>query len=217
MTRLLLKLPWFVSASAIVVAAAALAIGANVLVGPYFERSFLDEADPLAGVSGAAGAEPTRGTEPTRAAAPTEPPTARSIETPAPVQQPAAASAPEPTATPSPTGGDGPGVLAQGEWRDGEPGHNGEGIAKIIRTEGGELVLRVEAFSVTNGPDLFVVLSPDAGGYADGSLTLGGLKATDGAFNYEIPDGTDLSRYKSVVVWCRSFDVTFAVATLEAV
>ena len=211
MNRLLLKLPWFVSASAIVAGAAALAIGANVLVGPYFERSFLDEADPLA------GAEPTRDAEPTRAAGPAATPTAESAETAAPGQQPATAPAPEATATPAPAGSAAPGVLAQGEWRDGEPGHNGAGIAKIIRTEDGKLVLRVEEFSVTNGPDLFVVLSPSADGYADGSLNLGDLKATDGAFNYEIPDGTDLSLYKSVVIWCRNFKVTFAVATLEAV
>lgn len=189
MTKLLLKLPWSVSASAIVAVAAALAISANVLVGPYFERSFLDEADPLDVIGGAPPGEPDAGGVP----------------------------AARPSATPPAADTSAHGVLAQGEWRDGEPGHNGEGIAKIIRTEDGKLVLRVEEFSVTNGPDLFVVLSPNAGGYADGSLTLGGLKATDGAFNYEIPDGTDLSQYKSVVVWCRSFKVTFAVATLEAV
>ncbi len=204
MTKLLLKLPWFVSASAVLAAAAVLAIGANVLVGPYFERSFLDEADPLANSSIAVG-------EPTPPAAPT----VEADETVAPDQQPTAAPALGPTATATAVS-TGAGVLAQGEWRDGEPGHNGAGIAKIIRTADGKLVLRVEEFSVTNGPDLFVVLSPSADGYADGSLNLGDLKATDGAFNYEIPDGTDLSLYKSVVVWCKSFDVTFAVATLEA-
>jgi hypothetical protein len=102
-------------------------------------------------------------------------------------------------------------------WQDGEPGHNGEGVAKIILTEDGKLVLRVEDFSVTNGPDLIVVLSPDDDAYAHGSLNLGALKATDGNFNYEIPEGTDLSRYKSVVVWCKSFPTTFAYATLQDV
>ena len=208
MTKMILKLPWFVSASAIVAAAAVLAIGVNVLVGPYFERSFLDEADPL-GVASDVPAEPTRTAVPAAAA------TADNAATPAPGQQPV--TAPEPSATPAPVGSAAPGVLAQGDWRDGEPGHNGKGTAKIIRTEDGKLVLRVEEFSVTNGPDLFVVLSPSAEGYADGSLNLGDLKATDGAFNYEIPDGADLSLYKSVVVWCKSFDITFAVATLEAV
>jgi hypothetical protein len=85
---------------------------------------------------------------------------------------------------------------------------------RIGRDADGRLVLRVEEFSVTNGPDLFVVLSPEADGYADGSLNLGGLKATDGNFNYAIPEGTDLAQYRSAVVWCRSFNVTFAYATL---
>jgi hypothetical protein len=110
---------------------------------------------------------------------------------------------------------DEPVVLFQGQWRDGAPGHNGEGTVRIGRGADGKLILRVGEFSVTNGPDLFVVLSPKDDGYAAGSLNLGGLKATDGNFNYEIPDGTDLSQYKSVVVWCRGANVTFAYATLE--
>ena len=195
MTRLLLKLPWFVSAPALVAAAATLAIAVNLLVGPYFERSFLDEADPLVSAGDMPGRQPTAPADPTaQAGAPTEP----------------GAQPMVPPAGPA-------GILLQGEWQDGEPGHNGAGIAKVIRTEDGRLVLRVEEFSVTNGPDLVVVLSPDVDGYADGSLTLGELKATDGNFNYDIPAGTDLAQYKSVVVWCRSFPTTFAYATLEEV
>ena len=221
MTRLLLKLPWFLSAPAVIAVAVALALGANLALSSYFERSFLDEADPLASVAGSGGeAQPTAAATSAGGAPPSPPSPAATV----PANEPTAAAptapaseptvlAPEPTQPPA----DASGVLLQGEWRDGEPGHNGEGIAKILRTEDGRLVLRVEEFSVTNGPDLFVVLSPDAGGYADGSLNLGGLKATDGNFNYDIPEGADLSQYKSVVVWCRSFDITFAVATLEEV
>lgn len=211
MTKLLLKLPWFVSAPAIAAIAAALAIGANLVLSDYFERSFLDEADPLASAAERATATP-------RAKESTVRPTVEAEDSAAPDQLPTTVPAPEPATPPEPVdGGNAAGVVAQGEWRDGAPGHNGEGIAKILRTEDGTLVLRVEEFSVTNGPDLFVVLSPSADGYAGGSLTLGGLKAPDGNFNYEIPAGTDLSRFQSAVVWCRSFDTTFAVATLEAV
>jgi hypothetical protein len=67
---------------------------------------------------------------------------------------------------------------------------------------------------VRNGPDLFVYLSPSADGYAEGALNLGGLKATDGSFNYEVPEGTDISQFKSVIIWCRRFTVLFAVAPL---
>ena len=107
-------------------------------------------------------------------------------------------------------------VVLKGTLRDGEPGHRGEGTAQVIQDESGKLVLRFEAFSVTNGPDLFVVLSTDPEKYsASGALNLGALKATDGNFNYDIPAGTDISQFGSVTVWCRQFDVTFAVATFE--
>jgi hypothetical protein len=35
----------------------------------------------------------------------------------------------------------------------------------------------------------------DAG--PDGALNLGGLKRTDGVFNYDVPPGADVSQYKS--------------------
>lgn len=187
------RLPWFVPPAFALAAAAALAIVANMLVGPYFERTYLDEASPLA---------EARAT-PVAAARPDGSPAASRAT-------PAAGTPPAPEAL-------GARVLARGTLRDGEPGHNGEGTVQVIRTEDGALFLRFEEFSVTNGPDLFVVLSPDAGGYADASLNLGGLKATDGNVNYEIPAGTDLSQYRSAVIWCRAFDVTFAVAKLEGI
>jgi len=104
-------------------------------------------------------------------------------------------------------------VVAEGEFRGADAGHRGSGNARIIRDASGGLVLRLEDFSVTNGPDLFVVLSSEDG-YTDGALNLGDLKATDGNFNYDIPAGTDISKFTSVVVWCRQFDVDFAIATL---
>jgi hypothetical protein len=208
MMNLFNRVPWFVATPAALVVTVAMAFVFNYLLSDYFERSFLDEADPLAVVVGGqpeptgAPAEPTGQTaEPTAAAT-------EASATPAD-----GAPAAEATATPDP----GAGVLAEGIVRDGDPGHNGEGVARIIRDAEGNLFLRFEEFSVTNGPDLFVVLSPNADGYADGSLNLGGLKATDGNINYEIPPGTDISQFSSAVVWCRQFDVTFAVAALEEV
>jgi len=45
---------------------------------------------------------------------------------------------------------------------------------------------------------------------------LAGRKATDGPFNYEVPAGTDVSQFKSAIVWCRRFSVLFAAAPLAA-
>jgi hypothetical protein len=76
--------------------------------------------------------------------------------------------------------------------------------------------VRFEGVRIQNGPDLHVYLSKDAGGrYAEGSvLYLGPLKATSGSFNYDVPAGTDVSAFKSVVVWCRAFAVLFTWADL---
>ncbi len=58
-----------------------------------------------------------------------------------------------------------------------------------------------------------MLLSP-SNEYEDGALNLGGLKGTDGAFNYDIPEGTDISQYMSAIIWCRQFDVLFGHAEL---
>jgi len=128
--------------------------------------------------------------------------------TPAPTDAPAATVAP----TPEPTFG--ARLTHQGEFHGADDFHFGRGKALLIETGPGKYTLRFEEFSVRNGPDLFVYLSPSADGNAAGSINLGGLKATDGAFNYELPEGTDVARFKSAIVWCRQFSVLFATAPL---
>jgi hypothetical protein len=94
--------------------------------------------------------------------------------------------------------------------------HFGRGDGVILKTAEGKNVLRFENFSVRNGPDLFVYLSRDASGRrVEESLNLGKLKATDGAFNYDIPANINLADVKSVVVWCKQFSVLFSVAELQ--
>jgi hypothetical protein len=98
--------------------------------------------------------------------------------------------------------------------------HQGSGTAAIVRA-GTQRVLRFEHFEVTNGPDLYVYLAVhpqprSRQDVAQGFISLGKLKGNVGAQNYEIPAGTDLARYRSVVIYCRPFSVVFATATLEA-
>jgi len=107
-------------------------------------------------------------------------------------------------------------VVLEGEFHGADEFHFGAGRAIVVETAPGQYTLRFEDFSVRNGPDLFVYLSPSADGYTDGSLELGGLKASDGSFNYEVPAGTDISQFRSAVVWCRAFSVLFATAPLAA-
>ena len=92
--------------------------------------------------------------------------------------------------------------------------HFGRGTATLIEATAGAWVVRFEDFSVRNGPDLYVYLSPDPAGYAKGAIELGRLKATDGEFNTKVPAGVDVSKLESVVIWCKQFAVQFAVAPL---
>jgi hypothetical protein len=121
-----------------------------------------------------------------------------------------------PMESPAVVGSEGPAaILLRGEFQGADDFHFGSGRALIIETGDG-LVLRVEEFSVLNGPDLYVYLSPSPDGYTDAAIELGKLKATDGSFNYDLPAGLELGSIASVVIWCQPFAVQFAHAELAA-
>lgn len=172
-------------------------VAGNYLLSPLWERSFLEEASPLE-ADGVAVASPSAGV----------------------LVAPAMDQASMPT---MPTSGVSlPGTMTRvglsGAFRGGDDFHFGRGDALIIQTDDGKNILRFEDFSVRNGPDLYVYLSRDESGRrVDEALNLGRLKATDGAFNYEVPAGVDLAGVRSVVVWCRQFSTLFAVAPLTPV
>ena len=91
--------------------------------------------------------------------------------------------------------------------------HYAEGLAKTIPLQDGRSALRLENLHVTNGPDLYVYFSPDKS--ATDFINIGRLKANNGNQNYEIPEGTDLSKYDTVLIWCRPFSVLFGSAELS--
>jgi len=126
---------------------------------------------------------------------------------PAPIATGAAPSAPAASA---------PALIAPlaGTFTGADDFHFGSGTARLIEASPGAWIVRFEDFSVRNGPDLYVYLSPDPAGYADGVVELGALKATDGTYNMDVPAGTDVSGVHSVVIWCKQFAVQFAVAPL---
>jgi hypothetical protein len=164
------------------------------VLSPLWERSYLEEASPLEAAS-----------VPTAAASPDiiEPPAAAAPASPAPVQ---------------PTVAAGPRLTHAGMFTGADDFHFGRGDAQLIETAPGVYTLRFENFSVRNGPDLFVYLTADPSGESiDGAINLGELKATDGAFNYDVPPGTDVSQFASAIVWCRQFATLFAVAELMEV
>jgi hypothetical protein len=164
-------------------------------LSPLWERNTVCEASPIPG-AGAGSVECED-----LAVAATMPP------------GPAASTTAAPSAAPTVAPTFQTAVTRQGEWVSGDDFHFARGKALIIETEPGKYVLRVEDFSVRNGPDVFVLLSP-TNAYDGAALNLGSLKGTDGAFNYEIPEGTDVSQYMSAIIWCRKFDVLFGHAEL---
>ena len=91
--------------------------------------------------------------------------------------------------------------------------HNAEGLAKVIPIDDASMILRLEDFKATNGPDLYVYLSTDNS--ASDFVNLGRLRGNIGNQNYDIPEGTDLSRYDTVLVWCKAFSVLFGSAELK--
>ncbi len=180
---------------AVALLAAAIPAG-DYFLSPLWERSFLEEESPLVVATG--GTErPGVGMD------------AQGSRDPDEADEASGEVTGDPTAsdfTPS--------VIAKGEFHGADDFHFGRGQALLIETAPDTYTLRFEDFSVRNGPGLFVYLSPDPDGYADDALELGRLKATDGAFNYEVPPGTDVSRFESVIVWCKPFAVLFATAPL---
>jgi hypothetical protein len=91
--------------------------------------------------------------------------------------------------------------------------HNAVGQVKVIKLNDNTSFLRLEEFKATNGPDLYVYLSTDKS--ASDFVNLGRLKGNIGNQNYEIPQGADLSKYRTVLIWCQAFSVLFGSAELE--
>lgn len=104
--------------------------------------------------------------------------------------------------------------------------HQTSGRATIYQKQDGNLVLRLTNFKTSNGPDVHVVLiaAKDADDNATphqskvGDLQrveLGKLKGNGGDQNYEIPAGTDLTKFQAVSIYCERFNANFGTAPLE--
>ncbi|MGH2379074.1 MAG: DM13 domain-containing protein [Candidatus Limnocylindria bacterium] len=145
--------------------------------------------------------------EQTREATVTFAPATVAPATAAPGGGPAATSPPAPVAR----------LLGRGELQRIDDLHHGSGPVVLFELDGRHVV-RFEDVTIQNGPDLHVYLARGSGGAYDDSqdLYLGVLKASSGTFTYELPAGTRVEDYKSVVVWCRAFATLFTWADLEA-
>ncbi len=123
-----------------------------------------------------------------------------------------------PQSSPKPSAG--PVLKAQGQFYN--VVHDGHGSAQLFELPDGGRLLRLDDFQVLNGPDLHVYLTsqervtPALGGTLPDSVDLGKLKGNQGSQNYPIPASVDLSKTRSVVIWCQPFRVPFIAATLAS-
>jgi pentapeptide MXKDX repeat protein len=101
--------------------------------------------------------------------------------------------------------------------------HKTEGRATVYQEADGKLVLRLTNFKTSNGPDVHVILvatkdaMDDANFLKDNTekIELGKLKGNEGDQNYEIPTGTDLTKFRTVSIYCERFNANFGAAPLE--
>ena len=101
--------------------------------------------------------------------------------------------------------------------------HNTSGRATIYDEGDGKMVLRLTNFKTSNGPDVHVILiaakdADDDANFLKSSterVELGKLKGNEGDQNYDIPAGTDLTRFMTVSIYCERFNANFGAAPLE--
>jgi len=101
--------------------------------------------------------------------------------------------------------------------------HKTEGRATVYQEADGKVVLRLTNFKTSNGPDVHVILVATKDAMDDANflksnierVELGALKGNEGDQNYEIPAGTDLTKFRTVSIYCERFNANFGAAPLE--
>ena len=99
--------------------------------------------------------------------------------------------------------------------------HPTTGTATIYRVGNGDRILRFTNFKTSNGPDVhvYLVAADDAKDRATveraGFIDLGTIKGNIGDQNYALGADLDLSKYRTVSIWCKRFSVDFGAAPLK--
>lgn len=100
--------------------------------------------------------------------------------------------------------------------------HPTAGTATIYRLADGDRILRFTNFKTSNGPDVhvYLVAADDAKDNATveraGFIDLGTIKGNIGDQNYALGTDLDLSKYRTVSIWCKRFSVNFGAAPLKS-
>lgn len=110
-------------------------------------------------------------------------------------------------------------LVARGTLIAADSFHQGEGNVAVHHV-GRDLVLRLDPFKVTNGPDLHVILTKKSApkmraDVEQGYVEVAKLKGNLGSQNYILPQGVRLKEFHAVVIYCKMFHVVFSTATLQ--
>ena len=97
--------------------------------------------------------------------------------------------------------------------------HPTTGAVRVLELSDGSRIVRLEGLDTDNGPDLYLYLSTtpadgEEAAFGENFVNLGRLKGNQGDQNYELPADVDLSRFRSVVIWCDRFNSAFGAADL---
>lgn len=98
--------------------------------------------------------------------------------------------------------------------------HATHGTATIYSFNDGRRILRFTNFRTSNGPNVrvYLVAAKDAKDTATVQhseyVDLGDLRGNIGDQNYAVGPAVDLSKYRSVSLWCKRFHVNFGAAPL---
>lgn len=94
--------------------------------------------------------------------------------------------------------------------------HKAVGKVTVYEREESGSQLRLEDFSITNGPALEIFLSSNAdGSLGDGQFKVGLLKGNEGNQNYFLPPEVEISQYKSVAIYSKPLSLLYAYAPLQ--
>jgi len=99
----------------------------------------------------------------------------------------------------------------------GDPIHYGKGKVTAYQ----DLVHLESDFEVGPGPKFHVYLVPEKTVVPSTNVArtlfvdLGRLRAFKGSQNYPVPEGVDLAKFGSVVIWCEQFGVLISPAALK--
>jgi hypothetical protein len=94
-------------------------------------------------------------------------------------------------------------------------GHKAAGDYEVVETKGKQQIKLTPDFSVDQAPDTYLVLAtsdqPD-----DHAVYLGKLKNPKGSQTFDVPKGTDLSKFSKLLVWSKKSGTLLGSADLAA-